>query len=126
MFPEGLKYTREHEWARIEDEKVFVGITHHAQEELGDIVFVELPEKGMEVTQGDNLAVVESVKAVSDIYSPVSGKIVEINERLLDEPELINKDPYNQGWIVVIEPEDKKELDELMSSNEYKQMIEEE
>lgn len=124
MYPRDLKYTKEHEWIRVEGDEGTVGITHFAQKELGDIVFVELPEEGEEVVQGDSFAVIESVKAVSDVYSPVSGTIIKVNQRLEDEPELINKDPYDEGWIVVIKIKDKDELEDLMSSEEYQELLE--
>jgi glycine cleavage system H protein len=124
MYPRDLKYTKEHEWIRVEGDEGTVGITHFAQKELGDIVFVELPEEGEEVVQGDSLAVIESVKAVSDVYSPISGTIIQVNQRLEDEPELINKDPYDEGWIVVIKIKDKDELEDLMSNEEYQELLE--
>jgi len=126
MYPKDLKYTKEHEWIRVEGDEGTIGITHFAQKELGDIVFIELPEEGEEVIQGDSLAVIESVKAVSDVYSPVSGTIIQVNQRLADEPELINKDPYDEGWIVVIKIKDMDELEALMSSEEYQESLEEE
>lgn len=126
-FPENLLYSEEHEWVeKISPKKVRVGITDHAQTELGDIVFVELPEIGKEVTAGDTLAVVESVKSAADVYSPVSGKVIEVNEELNDRPELINEDPYGEGWIAVIELEDPSELENLMTADEYKRLIGEE
>ncbi|OEF99615.1 glycine cleavage system protein H [Vulcanibacillus modesticaldus] len=122
-----LKYSKEHEWVEvIGDNKVRVGITDYAQNALGDIVFVELPEVDDEVTINDTFGSVESVKAVSDIYSPVSGTVVEVNTSLEDSPELINEDPYGNGWIVVIELNDSSELDELLSSEEYETFIKEE
>ncbi|ETW93374.1 MAG: glycine cleavage system protein H, partial [Candidatus Entotheonella gemina] len=102
-FPEGLKYTKEHEWARIEGDRVIVGITDFAQEELGDVVFVELPEPGAAVAAEGTFGVVESVKAVSDLYCPVSGTVLEINTDLEDHPELVNDSPYEDGWMIVIE-----------------------
>ncbi|MDK2836331.1 MAG: glycine cleavage system protein [Thermosediminibacterales bacterium] len=126
MYPKDLKYTKEHEWIKEEDDNYVVGITLHAQEELGDIVFVELPEVGEKFEQGESFAVVESVKAVSDIYAPVSGKVIKVNEKLLDKPELINEDPYGEGWIAVFEIEDPAEIDNLLSADEYKQFLEEE
>lgn len=124
MYPEELKYTTEHEWLKIEeDNRVRVGITHFAQKELGDVVFVELPEEGATAVANESFAVVESVKAVSDIYCPVSGTVVEANAALEDQPELINEDPYGQGWIAVIEITDPQELDALLTAAEYKEHI---
>ncbi len=124
--PEGLYYTEDHEWVDMEDGTGRVGITDHAQDELGDIVFVELPRKGEEFEQHDNFGVIESVKAVSDMYIPVSGTIAEVNEELLDSPELINDEPYEGGWIIEIEVSAEDELDELMDAEEYKEYLEEE
>ena len=125
-FPEELKYSKEHEWARMEDGRVVIGITDHAQEELGDIVFTELPDVGTELAQNGTFGVVESVKAVSDLYSPVSGKVVEVNDALKEEPELVNSDPYGDGWMIIVEISDESELNDLLSANEYKAFIEEE
>lgn len=124
MFPENLKYTKEHEWL-LEDEggKVRVGITHYAQQELGDVVYVDLPAEGDEVELGDSFAVVESVKAVSDIYAPVGGRIVAVNTALEDQPELINEEPYGKGWIVMIEMNDPSEVDMALSVEEYKEHV---
>lgn len=123
--PKELKYSKDHEWVRIEGEKVIIGIDDYAQSQLGDVVFVELPEVGSVVACGDSFSVVESVKAVSDIYAPVSGKIIEVNEVLADTPECINEDPYGEGWIVVIELENASEVDNLMDSEAYQIMLEE-
>jgi len=123
--PEDLKYTKDHEWIRIIDDFTGVcGITDHAQEMLTDIVFVELPEIDIETGMGEQIAVVESVKAVSDVYSPVSGKIIEVNLEIEDSPELINSDPYGNGWIFKIEIKKPDELDELMDSNQYSNHVE--
>ena len=120
--PENLSYTKDHEWASLqEDGKVKVGITDHAQDALSDVVFVELPDIGSEFAKGDAMAVAESVKAASDIYAPVSGKIVSINNKLEESPELINESPYDFGWMVVIEPEGK--LEGLLDSNAYREVI---
>ena len=120
--PENLSYTKDHEWASLqEDGKVKVGITDHAQDALSDVVFVELPDIGSEFAKGDAMAVAESVKAASDIYAPVSGKIVSINNKLEESPELINESPYDFGWMVVIEPEG--ELEGLLDSNAYREVI---
>ncbi len=124
MFPEELRYTKEHEWLRVEgDDRARVGITFYAQKELGDVVFVDLPQEGIAVSAGDSFAVVESVKAVSDIYAPVSGRIVEVNKALEDRPELINEDPYGQGWIAVIEMSDPSEVEAMLTAVEYKEHV---
>ena len=117
--PSDLKYASSHEWARLDGDVVTVGITDHAQEALGDLVYVELPEVGDSVAAGDEAGVVESVKAASDIYAPVSGEIIAVNEALGDTPEIINTDPYNEGWIYKIRVTDVSELDNLMSGEEY-------
>lgn len=122
--PENLKYTEEHEWARIEDEVVVIGITDYAQEALGEIVFVELPSEGEELEIGDTFGGVESTKSVSDLFSPISGDVIEVNELLLDSPESINTDPYGEGWIIKISPSNTDELDELMEPSEYSEYVE--
>lgn len=124
--PGDLKYTKEHEWARIGDGKAVIGITDHAQEELGDIVFVELPEAGSEVEQNQTFGTVESVKAVSDLYSPLSGAVVEVNGALQDEPELINSGPYKEGWLITVKLSDEAEINDLLSAEEYQAFVEEE
>jgi len=122
-----LKYSKEHEWVEVmDDHKVRIGITDFAQHSLGDIVFVELPEVDDEVAANDTFGSVESVKAVSDVYSPVSGKVVEVNSDLEDSPESINEDPYGAGWMVVVELSDRSELDQLLSAEEYDAFIKEE
>jgi glycine cleavage system H protein len=124
--PEDLKYSPAHTWSELlDDGLVRVGITDHAQKELGDIVFVELPELEREYTAGEECAVVESVKSASDIYCPVAGEIVQINQELEDMPEKINKDPYNSGWIFVLKPNDEVDLDELIDADAYTELIEE-
>ncbi|MEN7343543.1 MAG: glycine cleavage system protein GcvH [Pseudomonadota bacterium] len=124
--PGDLKYTDEHEWLRIEDDgSVVVGITEHAQEALGDLVYVELPEIDQVVTSGDGLAVVESVKAASDVYSPLDAKVIDTNDALTDAPELINSDPYGEGWIAKIAPEDRAALEELMDADAYQAFLDE-
>ena len=124
--PKGLKYASSHEWARDEGNGVYtVGITEHAQGLLGDMVFVELPEVGDSVTQGDDCAVAESVKAASDIYAPLSGEIVEINEALVDAPELVNNSPYEDGWMFKIKLSDEAELAALLDAEGYKNSIDE-
>lgn len=119
MYPKDLKYSREHEWVRVSGKRGIVGITDFAQKELGDVVFVELPAVGDSATAGGEFAVVESVKAVSEVYAPVSGTVVEINEGLADHPEVINQDPYGEGWIAVIELADPGELENLLSAEDY-------
>ncbi|HDM67008.1 MAG TPA: glycine cleavage system protein GcvH [Thermoplasmatales archaeon] len=118
-----LKYTETHEWVKVNDNIAVVGITDHAQSELTDIVYVELPEEGKEVKKGDELCVVESVKSVSEVYAPVSGKIVKVNKALEDTPETINKSPYDDGWLVEIEIKDKSELENLLDAEGYKKII---
>lgn len=124
--PEELKYTDEHEWAKIEDELVVIGITDYAQDALGEIVYIELPSEGDEITKGDSFGGVESTKSVSDLYAPVSGEVIEINESLLDSPETINEDPYGEGWLIKVRIRDSDELDELMDSEQYSEFIEKE
>lgn len=125
--PSDLKYTKTHEWVRREsDGSMFVGITHHAQSLLGDLVHVELPDINMEIKAGQEAGVVESVKAASDLYSPISGEITAINETLIEHPELLNHDPYIDGWIYQIEPNDADEFNELLDAREYEQLVNEE
>ncbi len=122
--PQDLKYTKSHEWVRVEaDGSVTVGITDHAQALLGDLVFVETPEAGTEATAGEACATVESVKAASDVYAPVSGEIAEANEDLADAPEKVNESPFDQGWLFRIRPSDASELDALMDAEEYAAMV---
>jgi glycine cleavage system H protein len=121
--PEGLRYTREHEWAKAEGERIRVGITAYAQEQLGDVVFVELPAVGATVRQMQGFGVVESVKAVSDLFAPIGGTVAEINGALATTPELVNQDPYGEGWIIVITPGDPAQLESLMSAREYEAFI---
>jgi glycine cleavage system H protein len=121
--PNDLKYTREHEWAKTEGARVRVGITHFAQEQLGDVVFVELPKVGGRVTQHKGFGVVESVKAVSDLFAPLSGEVVEVNAALAKSPETINQDPYGKGWMIVIAPSDPKEVDNLLTAEQYEKLI---
>lgn len=122
--PENLKYTEEHEWVLIEDDIVTIGITDYAQEQLGDVVFVELPEVGDELESGKPFGVVESVKAVSDVYAPLSGEVLEVNTDLPDEPELLNTSPYEDGWMIKIKLTDPDELDELMDAAAYQELVE--
>jgi len=125
-FPEDLKYTREHEWVSVDGTVATIGITDHAQHELGDVVFVELPAIGDRIEKSEAFGVVESTKAVSDIYAPVSGEVVEVNDDLPDNPELINEDPYGDGWIVKVTLGDKADLEDLLSAEEYRAYLEEE
>lgn len=126
-FPEDLSYTKEHEWVRNPDgDTVRVGITDYAQDQLGDIVFVDLPQVGDTFKQEEELTTVESVKAVSEVYMPISGEIMRVNAALEDSPELLNTDPYGEGWIVEIKPDDLSELDGLMSREAYIEMLQEE
>lgn len=125
--PGDLKFNKSHEWARVEDGGlVRVGISDHAQGQLGDLVYVELPEIGASVTAGNAAAVVESVKAASDIYSPVSGEVVEVNEALNDKPETINEDAYGEGWIFAVRISNRAELDDLLDASAYEELIENE
>ena len=124
--PGDLKFLRSHEWARLDDSgKVTVGISDHAQGQLGDLVYVELPNVGEHVDQGAAVAVVESVKAASDIYAPVGGKVVAVNSALSDKPETINEDAFGEGWIYVMEPDDLSQMDELLGPNDYASVLEE-
>ena len=124
-FPAECKYTKEHEWIRVEGDLAEIGITDYAQDSLGDIVFLELPEKGTDVEREDSFGVVESVKAVSDLYAPLSGTIEETNEPLADTPELINEHPYSDGWIIKIKISDPSELDSLLDAKAYEDYIKE-
>jgi len=125
--PSELKYVSSHEWVRLEEDgTVTIGVTDHAQEALGDVVFVELPDAGATLAAGDDAGVVESVKAASDIYAPIGGEVVAINELLEDEPETVNSDPYNDGWFFKLQPADLSELDSLLSAEDYVQLCEEE
>ena len=121
-YPEGLHYTKEHEWVRVEGSTATIGITSFAADELGDIVFVELPEVGGSLTQYAGFGVVESVKAVSDLFAPISGTVTKVNERLRDEPELLNSDAFGDGWIATVELADAAELDALLDAEAYTQL----
>ena len=123
-FPEGLKYSKEHEWVLVEDQVAIIGITEYAQHELGDIVYVELPEVGEKVVKDDPFGAVESVKAVSDIFAPVSGTVLEINDALPESPDIINEDAYGDGWMIKVEMTDMDDLKDLMSAEEYAEYIE--
>jgi glycine cleavage system H protein len=122
-YPADLRYTREHEWAKVDARRAKVGITHFAQEQLGDVVFVELPKVGAAVRHMQAFGVVESVKAVSDLFAPLSGKVVEVNQGLTDHPEQVNRDPYGAGWLIVVELSDPKELETLMSAADYEAFL---
>jgi glycine cleavage system H protein len=122
-FPEGLKFSKEHEWVLVEGKTATIGITEFAQEELGDIVYVELPEVGEKIVKDDPFGAVESVKAVSDVYAPVSGTVLEINDLLPDNPETINDDPYGDGWMVRVEMTDMDDLKDLLSAEEYAEYV---
>ena len=121
--PAELRYTKEHEWAKREGERVRVGITAYAQEQLGDVVFVELPKVGARVTAHKTFGVVESVKAVSDLFAPVSGEVAEVNGELASAPQTVNQDPYGRGWMLVVKPSDPGELDQLMTAQQYEQFL---
>lgn len=122
--PRELHYTESHEWVRLEnDDTVVIGITDHAQHQLGDLVFVELPDNNIDLEQGDEMAVVESVKTAADVYAPISGEVIEVNQQLESRPELINQDPYGNGWICRMKPSNLDELDELLSADEYQAVI---
>lgn len=123
--PEGLLYSKEHEWIKKEGNKVRIGITDFAQEELGDIVFVELPEVGDEIDIDESFGSVESVKTVSELYAPVSGKVIEVNEELDDSPELVNESPYEDAWMIVVELENEADLDNLLTAEQYQEEIDE-
>lgn len=122
--PEELRYTAEDEWVRIEGDRVTVGVTDYAQQQLGDIVLVELPQTGITLEKGEPFGVIESVKAVSDLYAPISGEVVEVNAELANHPEQVNEDCYGDGWMISIEPSDASELEALLDANAYKKSIE--
>ncbi len=126
MNPRNLKYHREHDWARVEGDTAVFGITDYAQETLGEIVFIELPEVGTAVTAGTPYAEVESVKAVSDVYAPLSGSVIEVNEEVVDAPELINESPFEDGWLIKVRLSDPSEIDDLMTAEEYEELLREE
>jgi glycine cleavage system H protein len=125
-FPKELRYSQEHEWVAIEENIATIGITDYAQEQLGDVVYVELPEVGTQVTKDEAFGVVESVKAVSDVYAPVSGTVTEINVPLPDSPETINEDPYGDAWMIRVDMSDPDEVEDLMTAAQYKKFVEEE
>ena len=121
--PADLKYTREHEWAKVDGDRARIGITAFAQEQLGDVVFVELPKVGARVTAMQGFGVVESVKAVSDLFAPVSGEVLEINAELPQKPETVNKDPYGKGWMILVKPSNAGELDQLLTAQQYEEFV---
>jgi len=122
---EGLYYSKDHVWLKIEGDKAYIGITDYAQDSVGDIEYIELPEVGMEFTAGDVLGVLESAKAASDVYIPVDGKVVEVNNNIVDDPSLVNSDPYG-SWLVLVELKNKSQLEDLMTAEEYKKLLEKE
>jgi glycine cleavage system H protein len=124
-FPDDVRYTDQHEWARLDKGVVTVGITSYATEQLGDVVFVELPEGGRKVEAGKPFGVVEAVKTVSDLYAPVSGEVIEVNAALSDNPALVNQEPFGEGWMIRIKPSDPKSLDALLSHVDYEKLVEE-
>ena len=126
MNPKNLKYHKDHDWARVEGDTAVFGLTSFAQESLGDIVYIELPEIGTDITAGAPYAEVESVKAVSDVYAPLSGSVVEVNDDVVDAPELINESPFENGWLVKVQLSDPAEQDDLMTAEEYEQLLAEE
>ena len=124
-YPDNLKYTKEHEWARAQGKSVVVGVTFHAQESLGDVVYVELPQVGSSVTTGTPFGVIESTKAVSELFAPISGKVVKVNDALIDSPQTVNQDPYQAGWLIEIEPSDARSLDQLLDASAYQKLLQE-
>ncbi|MBV2197239.1 glycine cleavage system protein GcvH [Bacillus velezensis] len=123
--PKDMRYSKEHEWVKVEDGKARIGITHFAQAELGDIVFVELPEVGAEIKADEPFGGVESVKTVSELYAPINGTVTEVNEDLDDSPEFVNESPYEKAWMIVVEPADAEEIENLMTSEQYDEMTQE-
>ena len=123
MNPKDRRYTREHEWAKLEDGIAVVGITDYAQDQLGDVVYVELPSVGARVQQAKAFGVIESVKTASDLYAPLSGEVVEVNQAVIDQPQLVNQSPYDQGWLVKIRPDNVAEMDALLSAEEYEREV---
>jgi glycine cleavage system H protein len=124
--PKNLKYHREHDWARVDGDTAVFGLTDYAQETLGNIVYIELPEVGADVTAGAPYAEVESVKAVSDVYAPLSGSVIEVNDEVVDAPEIINESPFETGWLIKVRLSDPGELDDLMTAEEYEELLAEE
>lgn len=123
-FPENLKFSKEHEWVMVEGDVALIGITEFAQSELGDVVYVELPDVGEKITKDDPFGSVESVKAVSDLFAPVSGAVIEVNDSLPDNPELVNEDSYGDGWMIKVQMSDKEELKDLLAADEYGEYVE--
>lgn len=124
MYPEDLKYTKEHEWAKPDGDKFLVGITHYAQDKLGDVVFAELPQAGKELKQGEIFGVVESVKTISNLYAPLNGKVVAVNQAAIDQPAVLNKDPYGEGWLIKIAPTPASGWDQLLAAADYRKLVE--
>lgn len=124
MYPQELLYTRDHEWVKVEGEIAIVGITEFAQKQLGDIVYVELPAVGTQLEVHQSIGSIESVKAVSDVFSPVSGEVIAVNDKLNDSPEMVNQDPYGEGWIIKLKMKNKEDLNQLMTSSEYEKYVE--
>ena len=124
-YPQNLKYTKEHEWARREGKSVVVGITAHAQEELGDVVYVELPKVGSTISAGTPFGVIESTKAVSELFAPIGGKVAKVNDSLTNSPQTVNEDPYGAGWLIEVEPADGQQIDQLMSAADYEKLVKE-
>ena len=124
-YPQNLKYTKEHEWARREGKSVVVGITAHAQEELGDVVYVELPKVGSAITAATPFGVIESTKAVSELFAPISGKVVKVNDSLTNSPQTVNEDPYGAGWLIEVEPTDAQQVEQLMGAADYEKLVKE-
>ncbi|MFO8236371.1 MAG: glycine cleavage system protein GcvH [Bacteroidales bacterium] len=122
--PENLKYTKDHEWVKVDGDEALIGITDYAQNELGDIVFIEIETEGETLDKEEVFGTVEAVKTVSDIYMPVSGEVIEVNPKLEDSPEIINKDPYGEGWLIKVKFNNQSELDDLLSADKYKELIE--
>jgi glycine cleavage system H protein len=121
--PDDLRYTKEHEWVRVSGRIATIGISDHAQDRLGDVVYIELPKEGDEVKKDEAFGVIESVKAVSDLFSPVNGRIVEVNDPLLDSPGIVNDDPYEEGWMIKVQMSDPSDVEELMSAEEYEEFV---
>lgn len=126
MYPKDLRYYREHEWVAVEGDEALIGISHFAQDQLGEVVYVDLPPEGDEVSLGDTFGEIESVKSVSELYAPVSGRIVAVNEALSDTPETVNEDPYGEGWMIRVELSDPGQVDALMTAEEYEAFVAEE
>ena len=122
-YPENFRYTKEHQWVDASGGAATIGITHHAQEQLGDIVYVDLPKPGFAITQGETFGSVESVKAVSDIFAPVSGEVVEVNGELGQKPEIVNQDPYGKGWMLLITPSGAKDIEQLLTAAQYEEFL---